>query len=70
MTFRIILRAARRSAGISQAELARRVGVTKRAVQYWEQSSRKPIRAETIARIADALGFSPKIFTDFPPGDR
>ena len=49
------LRAMRRAAGISQAELARRVGVTTAAVCKWENGQSWP-SAWYIPAIAEALG--------------
>lgn len=49
------LRAARQDAGLSQGELARRVGVSQAAVSTWESGSRQPGVDELYA-IAGALG--------------
>lgn len=46
---------ARGKIGISQAELARRLGVSPGAVGNWESGTRLP-DAEMLSRIADALG--------------
>lgn len=53
-----MLAAAREEAGISQAELARRVGTARGNVCRWE---RKPsnMTLDTLAKIAAALGRSP-----------
>lgn len=40
--------------GLTQAELARRVGVTVDAISKWEHARRAP-RATKLARLADAL---------------
>jgi len=55
-----MLAAAREKAGITQAELARRVGTARSNVCRWE---RKPsnMTLGTFARLAAALGKSPKI---------
>ena len=47
----------RRERGISQSELAGRVGVTQRVMSYYE-SGRTRIPAEMLLRIADALKIS------------
>ena len=48
---------ARLSVGITQAELARRLGVTPQAISQYERGEKKP-KIETIKKIADALGAS------------
>lgn len=51
----ILLRKAREAAGLTQAELANRLGVTYQAVQKWERSGANPTVA-TIQRVFQALG--------------
>lgn len=46
---------ARLTVGITQAELARRLGVTPQAISQYERGEKKP-KIETIKKIADALG--------------
>lgn len=48
---------ARRLRGISQKELGEKVGVTLRAISYYERETEN-IPAETVKRIAEALGVS------------
>ncbi len=48
---------ARLAVGITQAELARRLGVTPQAISQYERGEKKP-KIETIKKIADALGAS------------
>lgn len=38
--FSIILRENRKQRGISQSELAKKAGFTKRAIQYWEKGEK------------------------------
>ena len=45
---------ARLTVGITQAELARRLGVTPQAISQYERGIKKP-KIETIEKIADAL---------------
>lgn len=47
----------RLNVGITQAELARRLGVTPQAISQYERGEKKP-KIETIKKIADALGVS------------
>lgn len=51
----ILLRKAREAAGLTQGELADRLGVTYQAVQKWERSGANPTMA-TIDRVLRALG--------------
>ena len=48
---------ARLTVGITQAELARRLGVTPQAISQYERGEKKP-KIETIKKIADAVGVS------------
>jgi transcriptional regulator with XRE-family HTH domain len=49
------LKALRLAAGISQRELARRIGEQNSNIAYWEKTGKTP-RADLLAPIADALG--------------
>ena len=49
------IKAARKSAGITQKELADRLGISYQGIAQWENDLRNPKR-ETLHRIADALG--------------
>ena len=55
MAFKERLKAKRKEARLSQAELAARVGVTSRTIQNYELGSRKPQNMEVVQRLADAL---------------
>ena len=55
MVFKDRLKEKRLQAKLTQAELARRAGVTARTIQNYELGSRKPANMEVIQRIADAL---------------
>ena len=50
------IRAARKRAGFTQKELAAKVGVTTRCIQYYESNIRKPQTTEMIIKLAAALG--------------
>ena len=50
-----IIKARRKALGISQAQLAERIGVNTSAVGMWELGERKP-RHEKIPKLAEALG--------------
>lgn len=50
------IRLSRKNAGITQKELAERVGVTTRSIQYYEGNIRKPQTTEIIIKLAAALG--------------
>jgi len=49
------LKALRLTAGISQRELARRIGEQNSNIAYWEKTGKTP-RADLLAPIAEALG--------------
>jgi transcriptional regulator with XRE-family HTH domain len=51
-----LIREARRLAGLTQAELARRLGTAQSAVSNWERGRDTP-RVDTLARILEACGF-------------
>jgi transcriptional regulator with XRE-family HTH domain len=53
----ISIRQMREAAGITQAELARRLGVAAPLVARWESPSGRP-KVDTLQRIADALGLN------------
>ncbi len=55
VTPRIDIERLRRAKGWSQAELARRVGVTQGAVGHWEQGHREPL-ASSAWKLSQALG--------------
>jgi uncharacterized protein len=52
-----VLRDARRAAGLTQAELARRAGVTQSVISAYESGRREPALA-TLARLVEATGAS------------
>lgn len=51
-----LIREARRLGGLTQADLARRLGTTQSAVSNWERGRDTP-RVDTLARILEACGF-------------
>lgn len=51
-----LIRSARRLAGLSQEELAKRVGTRQPVVSRWERGIDEP-RLSTLERVADACGF-------------
>lgn len=53
-----LIKEVRLRAGLTQAELAERLGVTPQAISQYERGIKKP-KYETIRRIADAVGCSP-----------
>jgi transcriptional regulator with XRE-family HTH domain len=58
-----IIREAREKAGLSQEELARRVGLTQGALSFIERGVVEP-RLSTLLRLFDALGLSPEVLKD------
>jgi len=51
-----LIRECRRHAGLSQAELAARLGTTQSAISRWERGHESP-RVDTLGRILQACGF-------------
>jgi transcriptional regulator with XRE-family HTH domain len=51
-----LIRDARRLGGLTQTDLARRLGTTQSAVSNWERGRDTP-RVDTLARILEACGF-------------
>lgn len=51
-----VVRAARRAAGLTQRELAERVGTTQSAVARWEAGAESP-RVDTLSSLLRACGF-------------
>ena len=45
------------NAGLSQEELADRIGVPQQTIAFWERSGKTP-RSEALPRLAEALGVS------------
>ncbi|WP_302659124.1 helix-turn-helix domain-containing protein [uncultured Dysosmobacter sp.] len=58
MTTGQILKAARKKAGFTQAELAAKLNIPYQSISQWERDLRQP-KAETLEKIAEALGISP-----------
>lgn len=58
MDFSARVKALREAAGLTQAELADKVGLTNRAVGAWESGRSKP-RLDKLSKLADILGTTP-----------
>jgi transcriptional regulator with XRE-family HTH domain len=52
------IRTLREAKGLTQAQLAEKVGVTKGAVSAWETGYAKNLRLQTFLRLLDVLGVS------------
>ncbi len=63
MTLGEKIRLARKKADLKQAQLASQVGVTDRAVRFWEADERDPSFANVVA-VARATGFAIDYFAD------
>lgn len=59
MTFKERLREKRQEAGLTQAELAKKVSVTDRTIQNYELGTRRPQTMQIVSDIAIALGTTP-----------
>lgn len=55
-----LLRRARQAAGVTQAQLAERLGTAQSVVARWESGSRSP-SFDTIIRALRACGFEPQV---------
>ena len=62
MTFADKLKQARENKGISQAELARQVGISRAAVSRYESGERTQISAPILMSMAKCLGVNPLYF--------
>lgn len=51
------IRAVRKAAGVTQRELAERLGIFYQQISQYERGERNP-KYETVEKIADALGIS------------
>ena len=60
IALRILLRQARVEEGLTQAELARRLGMSAQAVRKLERSGANPT-LDTLARVASALNRTPAV---------
>jgi transcriptional regulator with XRE-family HTH domain len=63
------LTTARQQTGLTQEQLAERLGTTQRVIAYWE---RKPValRPDQLAALADALGVSADFLIGRTPGKK
>ncbi len=66
MTTGQLIRAARKNAGMTQAELAQKLGISYVGISQWENDLRNP-KYDTIRRIAAALGVE---WTELVPEDQ
>ena len=57
------IRQARKSAGMTQAELAHKLGISAAGIAQWENDLRNP-KIETLRKLADALGVTPGYLLD------
>ncbi len=64
-----ILRRARKQAGLSQAELAQRAGVTQSVVSAYESGARQP-SLPTLARLVEATGLGLEVGVSSGPAAR
>lgn len=57
------IRAAREAAGMTQAEVAKRLGVSESSIRLYELGKRQP-NDEVLGRIAEAVGVDPQVFVE------
>ncbi len=60
-TFGERLKVLREKAGLSQAELAERAGISQRAISHWELGKREPL-ISAVQKLCAALGVSCDVF--------
>ncbi len=58
MTFAQKLKEGRKEAGLTQSELAKKIGVSLRTVAGWETNGRFPKTRDMYKKVADVLGIS------------
>ncbi len=63
MAFGTVLRRLRESAGMTQADLAQKTGLSLRTIQSWEQGRRSPVSPDFFKVVA-ALGVDCTAFAD------
>jgi transcriptional regulator with XRE-family HTH domain len=61
------LRRGRAGSGLSQPELAARLGVDRRHVSRWERAEKQPISWARICEMAEVFGCNPGEFYVVPP---
>lgn len=61
------IRAAREAAGMTQAEVAKRLGVSESSIRLYELGKRQP-NDEILGRIAEAVGVDPQAFVEIEVG--
>ena len=59
----------REDAGLSQVQLAEKLGVSQQAVAQWERKT-AAVRSDTLAKLAEALGVSGDALLDAPKAKR
>ena len=57
MSYGVVIRDARKRSGMSQTELADKVGVSRSAINDWEHEAYAPTDAKNIVALETALGF-------------
>lgn len=60
MNFGDYIKEEREKQGLSQGDLAKKAGLTRRTIQYYEQENRQPSFANA-TKVLNALGFDLKI---------
>lgn len=60
MAFKDTLKEKRVEAGLTQAELAKKAGITARTIQNYELGARNPANMMLVQKIADALSTTPE----------
>ena len=67
MTIGQLIKQSRKEKGITQNELAKRIGVSAGAISRWESGDIENMRRDRIEKLADALGIDPNIIIGIEP---
>lgn len=68
MNIGLLISTKRKERGLTQKELASRVGVSEATISRWESGEIKNMKRKFVGALADALGVSPLLFMDWPNG--
>ena len=68
MNIGLLISTKRKEKGLTQKELATKVGVSEATISRWESGEIKNMKRKFVGALADALGVSPLLFMDWPEG--
>lgn len=68
MNVGLLISTKRKEKGMTQKELAEKVGVSEATISRWESGEIKNMKRKFVGALANALGISPLLFMDWPAG--